>query len=141
MKAFLTGLGTGVALGVLFAPRSGRETRDQVRSKADKLRGLAKEQPGKVQDLATGVQQRARDLGSQVKDSAASLASQTGNAGLLVRLNTASRDELMSINGIGPVTADKIIGGRPYVSTQQLVDRGILAESVYKLLLREFKAA
>src|SRR5437762_5578550 len=37
MKSFLTGLGTGIALGVLFAPRSGDQTRQQLRESADQL--------------------------------------------------------------------------------------------------------
>ncbi len=35
--AFLTGGLSGLALGILFAPRRGRETRDQLRKKADDL--------------------------------------------------------------------------------------------------------
>ena len=34
LSAFLLGLGVGVGLGMLFAPKSGQETRDLLRSKA-----------------------------------------------------------------------------------------------------------
>jgi gas vesicle protein len=37
MKAFFFGLGIGVALGVLFAPMSGEETRSSLRERAEDL--------------------------------------------------------------------------------------------------------
>jgi gas vesicle protein len=43
MKAFLFGLGLGVGLGVLFAPMSGRETRENIAERANDLATSAKE--------------------------------------------------------------------------------------------------
>ncbi|MBC3784173.1 YtxH domain-containing protein [Spirosoma utsteinense] len=41
MKHFLTGLAAGLAVGYLTAPRSGKETRDQLKSTADeKTKGV-----------------------------------------------------------------------------------------------------
>ena len=151
MKSFLTGLGTGIALGVLFAPRSGDETRQQLRESADQLTDSAREQLGRVQEYAGDLQERARDIrrkatefaqdtSSRMKDAARTVASK-GGAGVLLRLNTASREDLMNVNGIGPALADRIIEGRPFLSAQQVVDRGILPDSTLKELLREFKAA
>jgi gas vesicle protein len=135
MKAFLAGLGTGVVLGVLFAPQSGEQTREQVRTKTDELTGLAQE---RVRDLGGNIQGKVKEFGSEAKNMAQSIASK---AGLLVRLNTASRDDLMTITGIGPVTADKIIAGRPYLAAQQVVDRGIVPAPIFKELQKEFEAA
>lgn len=39
----------------------------------------------------------------------------------LLDLNTASREELMAINGIGPVLSSKIIAGRPYKTVDELL--------------------
>ena len=75
-----------------------------------------------------------------MKDAARTVASKAG-AGVLLRLNTASREDLMNVSGIGPALADRIIEGRPFFSAQQVVDRGILPDSTLKELLREFKAA
>ena len=48
--------------------------------------------------------------------------------------NTAARDELMSIPGIGEKTADAIIGGRPYKSIQDLLKvEGIGPASLKKI--------
>jgi DNA uptake protein ComE-like DNA-binding protein len=148
MRFFLAGLGTGMALGVLFAPRSGSETREQLRSKGEEYADLAKE---RAQEVVRGVQkqaerlkQQAADLGenagSRLKNAVQSAASQAG-LGALTKLNTASREELMRINGIGPVLADRMIAQRPFTSTQQVLDRGLLPEPAFRELMREFEAA
>ena len=43
MKAFLFGLGLGIGLGVLFAPMSGQETRDNIAERATDLANSARE--------------------------------------------------------------------------------------------------
>jgi competence protein ComEA len=39
---------------------------------------------------------------------------------LVVNLNTASEDELISVPGIGPTRAAQVIAGRPYASVDEL---------------------
>jgi DNA uptake protein and related DNA-binding proteins len=39
----------------------------------------------------------------------------------LLDLNTAGKEELMSINGIGPVLSARIIAGRPYRTVDDLL--------------------
>ncbi|MGE0404839.1 MAG: YtxH domain-containing protein [Candidatus Korobacteraceae bacterium] len=43
MKAFLFGLGMGVGLGVLFAPMSGEETRNNITERANEFAHTARE--------------------------------------------------------------------------------------------------
>ncbi len=43
MKAFLFGLGMGIGLGILFAPMSGQETRDNIADRANDLANSAKD--------------------------------------------------------------------------------------------------
>ena len=76
----------------------------------------------------------------QVRTAAQSLASKAG-AGPLMLLNTASRDRLLSIYGIGPVLADKIIAGRPYAAARDAVERGVIPESIFNELSRSLKSA
>ena len=46
-------------------------------------------------------------------------------------INTASRDELMKLKGIGDARADAIIKGRPYKGKNELLDKKIVPENVY----------
>lgn len=49
----------------------------------------------------------------------------------LVDLNSASRDDLMSLEGIGEVRADAIIRARPFKAKTELVERRLIPESLY----------
>lgn len=49
-----------------------------------------------------------------------------------VDLNSASRDTLMSLEGIGEVKADAIIRSRPFKAKTELVERRIVTESLYE---------
>jgi len=46
-------------------------------------------------------------------------------------INTASREDLVKLKGIGDVRADAIIKGRPYKAKNELVDKKIVPENVY----------
>jgi len=145
---FLAGLGAGVALGVLLAPNSGTEVRDRLRFRGRVLANRFKQRTGRLgQRLKrrfNNLQRQAADLtdsaGSQIKTAAQTVASKVGIGGL-AKLNTASREELMSINGIGPVLADRIIASRPFTSTQQVLEQGLLPEPTFHELIRVFEAA
>lgn len=66
---------------------------------------------------------------------AAAAAAQTrpapAPAASLVDLNSASRDDLMSLEGIGEVRADAIIRARPFKAKTELVERRLIPESLY----------
>ena len=151
MKSFFVGLGTGFVLGILFAPRSGDETRQRIQSKARAASDLALEQAERVRRAASDLQDQAGSLGQraaeegwkttyQIKDVAQDVATNAG-VGPLAVLNTASREELMNMRGIGPLLADRIVEGRPFMSTQQVVERGILPANLLDELTRELKSA
>ena len=46
-------------------------------------------------------------------------------------LNSASLDDLKKLPGIGDVDASKIVGGRPFGSTSDLVDKNIISSAVF----------
>jgi len=50
----------------------------------------------------------------------------------VMSVNTASQAELESLPGIGPVTAQKIISNRPYLTLEELVPRKVLGPSLYE---------
>ena len=47
-------------------------------------------------------------------------------------INTASKDDLMKIPGIGDATVDKIIAGRPWKMKSDLVKKGVMNSAMYK---------
>src|SRR3954469_8558743 len=50
----------------------------------------------------------------------------------LIDLNTASRDDLMTLDGIGEVRADAIIRARPFRAKTELVERRLIPASLYE---------
>lgn len=48
-----------------------------------------------------------------------------------VNINTASQSELEGLPGVGPVTASKIISGRPYQKIEDLLGSKIVGKSVF----------
>ena len=63
---------------------------------------------------------------AQTRPAAAPAAS-----GSLIDLNSASRDDLMSLDGIGEVRADAIIRSRPFKAKTDLVERRLMPEALY----------
>jgi len=61
----------------------------------------------------------------------AAAATAPAKAEALLDLNSASRDELMKLKGIGDARADAIIKGRPYKGKNELLDKKIVPENVY----------
>jgi gas vesicle protein len=72
---FIVGLGIGVAVGMLLAPRSGEETRQLLREKADEgkdyLRTKADESKEFVRRRSTELRESASDLIDRSKDAIA----------------------------------------------------------------------
>ncbi len=54
-----------------------------------------------------------------------------GEAEAMVNINSASQAELDSLAGIGEVTANKIIGQRPYTDIEDLLKKKIVGQKVF----------
>ena len=57
---FFLGLGIGVGLGILFAPKSGAETRELLRDKADEGKEYLKRRSGELKESAADALDRSR---------------------------------------------------------------------------------
>jgi gas vesicle protein len=68
---FFLGLGLGVAAGLLFAPKSGPETRDLLRSKADEGKEYLKRRSAEVRDQAAEVIDRGKSTVTRQRDNLA----------------------------------------------------------------------
>jgi DNA uptake protein ComE-like DNA-binding protein len=143
MKAFLTGLGIGVGLGVLFAPDSGEATRKKVGQRiTDRSESLSR-QAENLKTATRGVADRGSETATNASGTPSDLPRkksvdrESASSNIDELINTVGRQELMNVNGIGPVLADKIISGRPYSSRRELLERGILPQSTFDELERE----
>ena len=65
---FLAGLGVGALVGVLYAPRSGSETRDAIRARAEEGREYVRTRARDVRDQASQWVDRGKDAVNQQKD-------------------------------------------------------------------------
>lgn len=68
MLWFLAGLGVGTALGVLYAPKPGSETRDSLRNAAGEGRDVMQERARRYREQAQQWAERGKETFSQQKD-------------------------------------------------------------------------
>ena len=66
---FLLGLGVGLGIGLLFAPKSGEETRRLLRERADDGADFLKQQAAEMRENADGLVEKGRDALNRQRDS------------------------------------------------------------------------
>lgn len=68
LSYFFLGLGLGVAVGVLFAPKAGAETRELIRNKAEESGEYVRRRGNELRDSATGAIDRSKEELNRRKD-------------------------------------------------------------------------
>lgn len=66
---FLVGLGVGALVGILFAPKSGEETRDYLSKRADEGRDFAQRKARELRERADDLIERGKEAANRGKDS------------------------------------------------------------------------
>lgn len=66
------------------------------------------------------------------KTSKPAATASSAKAAALLDINSASKDDLEKLPGIGPATSQKIIAGRPYRAKNELVSKKIVSKSEYE---------
>lgn len=91
LSYFFLGLGIGVAAGLLFAPQSGEETRELIKSKADDAADRLRRKSTEIRETAADAVNRSRETVSRTRDNF-SAAVQAGKQ--------AYRDAVTNPNGV-----------------------------------------
>lgn len=68
---FLVGLGIGAMVGILFAPKSGEETREYLAQKADEGREYAQRKARELRERAEDIVERGKSVASRQKETLA----------------------------------------------------------------------
>ena len=68
---FLVGLGIGALIGILFAPKSGEETREYLSQKADEGREYAQRKARELRERAEDIIERGKEVAVRQKDTLA----------------------------------------------------------------------
>jgi len=69
---FLVGLGIGALIGILFAPKSGEETREYLSSKADEGREYAQRKARELRERAEDLIERSKEIMARQKEAVSS---------------------------------------------------------------------
>jgi len=89
---FVLGFGIGVAVGIMFAPQSGEETRQLLRSKAEEGKDYLKKQGESLQESAGGLVEKGKSAVARQKDQL-SAAVEAGKRAYREAVAGASPDE------------------------------------------------
>jgi gas vesicle protein len=65
---FLVGMGIGALVGILFAPKSGEETREYLRQKAEEGRDFAQKKARELRERADDFVDRSKEVVARQKD-------------------------------------------------------------------------
>jgi len=66
---FLDGLGVGALVGILFAPKSGEDTREFLAKKADEGKDFAQKKARELRERADELIERSKEVAVRKKDS------------------------------------------------------------------------
>jgi gas vesicle protein len=65
---FLVGVGIGAIVGILFAPKSGEETREYLSQKADEGKEYAQKKARELRERADDLVERSKQVAARQKD-------------------------------------------------------------------------
>lgn len=84
----------------------------------------------KAAKLIDGAKMYIPRTGENTKQAVAGAQTVSGNK--LIGINSSAKSQLEGLPGVGPVTADKIIAGRPYQTLDELTQKKIIGKALFE---------
>jgi gas vesicle protein len=126
-KEFLLGFAVGAGLGMLIAPDAGENTRKELKDRSERVFGGNAAESGPMGRVS------AEAGAPEASNAAVAPQNQSIEYGqdqsVAEVLNHARKSELTSVEGIGDVTAKRIIRHRPYSNAEEAVREEVIPES------------
>jgi DNA uptake protein ComE-like DNA-binding protein len=130
-----------------------RQARDVASQAKERVTAMKRDAQDRLGEVANTVREHAPDNIKQAVERVASVAGVDANrqqeghnsgngkhrGSLLELLNDASKDELIAVNGIGPVLALKIVQHRPYKDEHQPLNDNVIPPSAFEALRSHLK--
>ena len=82
--------------------------------------------------LSDGLKIYIPRAGEEILSGSSQSSQSQGTSGPVLNINTASMSDLEALPGIGEVTANKIIGARPFSSPEELLNRKVVGQATYE---------
>ena len=115
----------GLILSLLACNQDTAKTREEAARTAQQVKQESKEA---TKELKKG----AEEAGKQGKAIAEGVREGWNSDSKSIDLNSASKEQLMSLPGVNSRTADRIIASRPYKTKEDLTDRKIVTADEYQ---------
>jgi len=112
------------------------KTRQEAAQAAAKAKEEGKQAAGELKKDTEEARRQSIAIAEGVKDG---LSSKTANpsGSQKVNVNTASKDQLMSLPGMDEDAAQRVIDGRPYHTREELKARGVISPEEYQKIARQ----
>jgi competence protein ComEA len=122
MKKHHLALSILLALTLAAVPAlAGTPAQDTTQSQGDQSKSS-------IKSAGTATKSAAKDAGSATKKGTVAAADKVRDK---TDINSASKEDLMKIDGIGEAISDKIIAGRPFATKRDLLTRKIVNQATY----------